>query len=133
MEQSELLAYVVEVLDRLGLKYLITGFVATSYYGEPRFTNDIDILVELTSVDIPKFCHSFPNEDYYLSENAVREAIEEQKQFNIIHRATGLKVDLFISQETAFEQSRFNRGLNFDLPGGYTAWFASPEMSFSKK
>ncbi len=49
MEQSELLSYLVEAFDRLGLGYLITGPVATSYYGEPRLTNDIDIIVELTA------------------------------------------------------------------------------------
>ena len=44
MEQSELLRYVVAAIERLGLAYMVTGSMATIFFGEPRFTNDIDIL-----------------------------------------------------------------------------------------
>ena len=40
MEQSELLHFVVSVLERLGLRYFVTGSTVTIFYGEPRFTND---------------------------------------------------------------------------------------------
>lgn len=42
MEQSELLRYVIEALEKLGLRYFVTGSVATIFFGEPRFTNDIE-------------------------------------------------------------------------------------------
>jgi hypothetical protein len=45
MEPSELLAYVVRVLEQLAVPYLVTGSTATIAYGEPRFTNDIDIVI----------------------------------------------------------------------------------------
>jgi hypothetical protein len=44
MESSELLRTVTEILERLGIPYLVTGSVATIYYGEPRLTVDIDTL-----------------------------------------------------------------------------------------
>ncbi len=47
MEQSELLRYVVAVIERLGVPYLVTGSVATIFFGEPRFTNDIDIIKKM--------------------------------------------------------------------------------------
>lgn len=40
MAPSELLRQFVTVLERLDLRYLITGSMATIAYGEPRFTND---------------------------------------------------------------------------------------------
>ena len=43
MEQHELLLYVVECLEKLKIRYLITGSIASMAYGEPRLTNDIDI------------------------------------------------------------------------------------------
>ncbi len=46
MEPSELLRRFVEVLDRLGTRYLVAGSMATTIYGEPRFTNDIDVVVD---------------------------------------------------------------------------------------
>src|SRR5689334_15458330 len=48
MEQAELLRHVCEILEELGLPYLVTGAQATIAFGEPRFTNDIDIVVALT-------------------------------------------------------------------------------------
>ena len=36
MEQDDLLRYVVGVLERLGVDYLVTGSTATIYFGEPR-------------------------------------------------------------------------------------------------
>jgi hypothetical protein len=45
MEQDDLLRRVVGTLERLRLPYLVTGSIATILYGEPRFTNDIDIVV----------------------------------------------------------------------------------------
>ena len=47
MEQGELLRRVVDTLERLHLTYLVTGSIATILYGEPRFTNDIDVVVQL--------------------------------------------------------------------------------------
>ena len=47
MEQSELLRDVTTVLEQLSLRYFVTGSVATIFFGEPRFTNDIDIVVDL--------------------------------------------------------------------------------------
>jgi hypothetical protein len=47
MGQFDLLRYVVRILEELGLKYFVTGSTATLFYGEPRFTNDIDVVVAL--------------------------------------------------------------------------------------
>jgi len=47
MEQSELLRYLTEVLERIGLRYFVTGSTATIFFGEPRFTNDIDVMHDL--------------------------------------------------------------------------------------
>ncbi|MGE0607797.1 MAG: hypothetical protein AB7O62_11955, partial [Pirellulales bacterium] len=133
MEQFELLAYLIGVFERLGLGYLITGSVATSYYGEPRFTNDIDVVVELTAADIPEFCRSFPAESFYLSADAVRVAVRKQQQFNVLHPATGLKIDVFVLQGAPFDQSRYRRRRHLELTDKLRAWFASPEDVILKK
>jgi hypothetical protein len=133
MEPSELLAYLIGIFDRLDLDYFITGSVAASYYGEPRFTNDIDVIVELTAPDVSKFCQSFPTEDFYVSHEAVRTAIRERRQFNILHPATGLKVDVFVLKDTPFDQSRISRRQHLNVEEGRTAWFASPEDVILKK
>jgi hypothetical protein len=133
MEQSDLLAYLVEVFDRLNLGYFIAGSIATSYYGEPRFTNDIDVVVELTASTVSTFCRSFPSEDFYVSFEAARSAVRERRQFNILYPATGLKIDVFVLNDTAFEQSRFSRRQCLKLEEERTAWFATPEDAILKK
>ncbi len=47
MEPSEILRWLAEALERLQIPYLVTGSMATIAYGEPRFTNDIDVVVAL--------------------------------------------------------------------------------------
>ena len=68
MEPSDLIKHVCRLLERLGVRYLITGSQATIAYGEPRFTNDIDIVVDLTPSHLDGFCNGFPETDFYLIE-----------------------------------------------------------------
>ena len=47
MEPSDLLVYLAGEFDRLGIDYFVTGSMATIYFGEPRLTNDVDVVVRL--------------------------------------------------------------------------------------
>lgn len=64
MEQSELLRFLVAAVERLGLRYFVTGSTVTIFYGEPRFTNDIDVVVALPPDAVGEFCRQFPGEDF---------------------------------------------------------------------
>ena len=109
MELYDLLARVVETFERLRILYIVTGSVASMAYGEPRLTNDIDVVAEISEAHVPGLVAAFPPDEYYLSEEAIREGIRRQGQFNIIHPASGLKVDVIIRKETPFDRSRFAR------------------------
>lgn len=60
MEQSDLLRFVVSVVERLELPYFVTGSTVTIFCGEPRFTNDIDVVVDLPLGAVEAFCRQFP-------------------------------------------------------------------------
>lgn len=47
MEQSDLLRHLASTLERLEIPCFVTGSTASIAYGEPRFTNDIDVVVDL--------------------------------------------------------------------------------------
>lgn len=47
MEPSDLLRHLVNVFESLGIRYFVTGSVASIFYGEPRFTNDIDVVADI--------------------------------------------------------------------------------------
>ena len=133
MEPSELLRHCVAALERLRLPYFITGSVATVYYGEPRFTNDVDVVVALPLQRVLQFCRAFPQPEFYLSEDAVREAVEHHGQFNIIHPTSGLKIDIMIPSDTPFNESRFARVNRVKPSKDYDAWFAAAEDVILKK
>jgi hypothetical protein len=133
MDPAELLRQVAGVFERLGLPYLVTGSTATIYYGEPRFTNDIDVVVQLPQERIAELCAAFPEADFYLSEEAVRRAVARQGQFNLIHPASGLKVDVMIPAPTPFNRSRFERTVRLRTGPEGDAAFASPEDVILKK
>jgi hypothetical protein len=133
MEQPELLRYVCTVCERLGIKYLVTGSQATIAFGEPRFTNDIDIVAGIGAAELEAFCSAFPDDEFYLSRTAAREAVAQHRMFNIIHPASGLKVDVIIPAATASERSRFDRGVRVRVAEDFEATFASPEDVILKK
>ena len=65
MEQSDLLHFTVAAVERLDLRYFVTGSTVTIFYGEPRFTNDIDIVVEFPPGAVAEFCRQFPGDDFW--------------------------------------------------------------------
>jgi hypothetical protein len=125
--QAELLRYLVDTLDSLGIAYMIVGSHASIYYGEPRFTQDVDIVVELTAVVLPALLERFPPSDFYVSDDAARAALAERGQFNIVHGASGVKIDLFIGKDTEYDRLRFERRHRLPLVPGREAYFARPE------
>lgn len=133
MEQFELLHHVVSVLERLGLRYFVTGSMATIFFGEPRFTNDIDIVVDLPAGRIPELCAAFPAPDFYLSEETAHRAVSRRGQFNIIHPSSGLKVDIMVPADSPFNRSRFTRMRRVKPAPDFDAAFSSPEDVILKK
>ena len=60
MTQAELLRYLVETLEALGVEYMIGGSHAAMYYGEPRLTRDVDVVVTLHPDRLPALLQRFP-------------------------------------------------------------------------
>ncbi len=127
MTQDELLRHVVGVLERLKLRYFVTGSIASIYYGEPRLTNDIDVVVDLPERSIPEFCAAFPSAEFYLSDEAVTRAIRGRGTFNILHPSSGLKVDVIVPEETLFNHYRFQRARRVQAGEGLESSFSSAE------
>lgn len=133
MEPFELLHRVVAVLEGLSVPYLITGSVAAMAYGEPRLTNDVDIVAALEERHIPELIAAFPPDHFYIDADTIREAIRAHGQFNIIHPESGLKVDMIIRSDTEFNASRFRRVRRIHTAETFEANFASPEDVIIKK
>lgn len=134
MEQSDLLRKIVAAFDALGARYVIVGSMASIAYGEPRFTNDIDVVVDLRASHVNALCEAFPAPDYYLSRPAAESAIAKKFQFNILHPSSGMKVDCIIPSTGDHDRLQLGRGRAITrADGGYTVIFASPEDVIIKK
>ena len=88
---------------------MLTGSFASSIQGEPRSTHDIDLVVALTPSDADRLVGVFPDPEFYLSPQAVREAIEQRWMFNLLERKSGGNVDFWILTDHPFDTSRFAR------------------------
>lgn len=66
MTDLDLIGLFIEPLDRQGLSYMITGGVASVVYGDPRFTREIDVVLELPLTSIPNLLRTFSSSRFYL-------------------------------------------------------------------
>ncbi len=133
MEPPELLQHIVECFETLNISYFITGAVASIAYGEPRLTNDIDVVADISERDVPRLKSCFPDDEFYFDEEAAEKAVRRRFQFNIIHPASGLKIDVMVSKKDEFDLSRFQRIRRIKALEDTTANFASPEDVILKK
>ncbi len=101
MQDPDLISLFVTSLEKAGISYMITGSIASSIYGEPRNTLDIDLVVLLEKHQVSQLPSLYPEEDFYLPPADVI-AIESRREahghFNIIHHNTGLKADIYLSR-----------------------------------
>lgn len=109
MSQQELLKKVARALEDAQIEYMITGSIASSLYGEPRSTHDIDLVVAIKKTDSKKLLKIFHSPRFYLDEEAIISAIENNDMFNLIDTKEGDKVDFWILRDDPFDQSRFSR------------------------
>jgi hypothetical protein len=113
---------VVAVLARLDIPYAAAGSLASSVHGEPRSTDDIDLVVDLRPVHIAPLTGAL-QPDWYVSEDAMRDAIAGGTSFNAVHLGTGVKVDFFVVGSDVFDARRVATAHAVrigDDPGGAT-------------
>ena len=97
------------ILERLGVRYVTAGSLASSVHGEPRSTDDVDLVADLRAAHATPLVTALRGE-WYVSEETVRDAIARGASFNAIHLASGVKVDVFVVGEDAFDAHRVARG-----------------------
>ena len=107
-------------LHDAGIDYMITGSTASIFYGEPRLTNDIDLVVELHTKDIQKLTTAFPADEFYCPPlEVIRLEVnrESRGHFNLIEMKTGKKADIYPLGRDALHRWGFARRQQVDLEG----------------
>ncbi len=105
---------VVAAFEVLGVSYRIGGSVASSALGVPRSTLDVDLVCDLR---LPQVSHLVAalEDAYYADADMMREAIQGESSFNLVHLATMLKVDVFVRKSTPWDIEAFSRKVRRSL------------------
>jgi hypothetical protein len=122
---------IAQVLDSLGIRYVIGGSVASSFYGEPRSTLDLDIMIEADEAAARALADALKDE-FYVDADAAAGAVHESSTFNAIHTASSMKVDFFIAESRDAVRRQLDRRRRLDVEGA-ALWFYAPEDIIVRK
>jgi hypothetical protein len=104
--EQEALLEVIRTLERLGIPYMVTGSMASSFHGRPRATHDAD---------------------------RARGALRHRLQFNVIETRSAFKIDLIIRKDRPFSHEELQRRQAAELSPGVSVALASPEDTILSK
>ncbi len=99
---------VIDVLEGLGIRYHLGGSYASSLHGFPRQTQDIDLVADLEETVVSDFASQLLPE-FYVDESTIRRALRDKGSFNLLHLKSGIKVDIFMLGDDAFDRQEFER------------------------
>ena len=104
----EALIPLIQACDQLGIIYYIGGSVSSSLHGLPRRTQDVDVIVDIPPAQVHALFQLLQN-DYYLDEQALDDAVRRSFPYNVLHLNTMMKVDLIPLKRRAFTREEARR------------------------
>jgi hypothetical protein len=124
---------VAEVLDGLGIAYVIGGSMASSAHGQVRTTADADLAIEIAPDQVMGLIDGL-GPGFYVSREAVDEAIRDRRSFNAIHVKTLFKLDFFVLGDEPFDREEFRRRTALNLEPGHSVLnIKTPEDTILRK
>jgi hypothetical protein len=128
IDPRHLLVKIAKIFDQLKIPYIVTGGMAVLIWGRPRFTADIDIVIELQPEKIDDLEKALLElgKAGYADKEAMQQALERHGEFNFIDGETGMKVDFWIGKGTEFDLRGFKRKKAKTIKG-QRVYFISPE------
>lgn len=117
MKVESVLRLAVEVLEKLEIPYMVTGSLASAFYGEPRSTQDLDIVVRAEEGQLQEAGERLRKAGLYCDPGAITEAVSVSGMFNAIDPATGWKIDFIVLKPTAFHRTAFEGRSRSELGG----------------
>ncbi|MBI5709936.1 MAG: hypothetical protein HZC42_06470 [Candidatus Eisenbacteria bacterium] len=133
-EPIEILAKAARILDDLKIPWMVGGSFASSFFGAARFTGDADVVIDMRSEHVDPLARELERE-FYVSRDAMREALRDRRSFNAIHVESSFKIDFFVLGAGPFDREEFGRRLTprASSPAGTPLVFKTPEDSVLRK
>jgi hypothetical protein len=125
--EEQALAIVVGLLEAQGIPYMVTGSVASSFYGRPRSTHDADVVIDPTAEQLTRFVGSIADAGFYVNAGAARRALQQRTLFNVIEVGTASKIDLIVRRDRPFSVEEFSRRRPVNFAFRSSVVLVSPE------
>ena len=125
MEQRDFLFRVIDALEQSKIPYAITGSWASTTYGMPRTTHDLDVVVSLAVENVSALVAAFPP-PIYADAEWIQEAVVLGQFFNIIDPTLGLKIDFWLLKDDEYSRQQFERRRQVEVLGR-SVWMLTPE------
>ena len=123
--QEDFLEKIIEKLNEQNIPYMLSGSISSSLHGQPRATNDADIIIAPAEKQLIAFVKSLGG-DYYVNPDAARDALKNNSVFNVIDIQNSWKADFIIRKNRPFSRGEFQRRLKANIMG-LDVWVVSPE------
>ena len=120
---------VISMFEELSISYYIGGSIASSIYGMARATLDVDIIADI-KIEHVSLLRKQLEEEFYIDEEVIKDAIKKLSSFNLIHLETMIKIDVFILKPELYAEEtilRRRKDTIEDSKGTLEFYFSSPE------
>ncbi|MGE5342192.1 MAG: nucleotidyl transferase AbiEii/AbiGii toxin family protein [Candidatus Omnitrophota bacterium] len=131
MNELDILKLVATRLNDAQIDYMLSGSVALTFYGKPRMTRDIDIVIMIPIERADELVHLFES-DFYIDKDMVEDAIKYKSMFNIVHFETVIKVDFIIRKSQDYRILEFNNRKRMKLEGQDISVVSLEDLIISK-
>jgi len=136
MQPGDIYLLFTDPIEAMGLDYMVTGSVASSSYGEPRFTHDIDLILWLPALSVENLGRAFPLDEFYCppDETLHAEAARDQGgHFNLVHHETGFNADVYLATEDDLTTWAASHRRLIEILPGRSIFLAPPEYVILRK
>ena len=125
---------VVDLLEALGVPYLIGGSFASAIHGVARMTMDTDLVADLRPDHVEPLAQALGGA-FYLDAGSIRDAVRHRSSFSVIHLGTMFKVDIFILKQRPYDRVQLERRVKqiVSIDPERTAYVASAEDNILAK
>ena len=130
------LALFVRRLELVGAPYMVTGATAAIIYGQPRVTNDLDVVLSLNDAGRTVLLATFSESQFYVPPESViraEQARSHRGHFNLIHHESGYKADVYLTGSDPLHAWAMERRRRVQWSDDLELWVAPPEYVVLRK
>jgi len=128
------IARLTQIFDDVQIEYVVGGSMASSVYGVPRATQDVDLMANVKMQHVERLTSALEQE-FYVALELIVDAIRQKSSFNVVHLPTMFKADVFPPENSEWSQEEMSRARTETVPPeeGLSVRFSSPEDTILHK